>query len=323
MDPIVIASIVAVGGLGILFGVGLALASKKFAVHVDPRIEEVEEALPNANCGACGYPGCSAFAEAVVKGEISPDGCSVGGATVAEKIAEILGVSIEVPRERMIAVTQCQGGVAEAKDRFEYHGIEDCAAAELIDGGHKACTYGCLGLGTCAKACPFDALHMNENKLPVVDEAKCTGCGICVEVCPRDIMKLIPVSQKMYLGCVNPERGKAVQQVCSVGCVGCTVCANPKFVSSGAIKMNGWIPEILDGHAEDLIIAWQKCPTNSFVWRGPLPVGYEKGKKSVKEDADVPWTEPPPAPPPPAPKKKAAPAAQAKQEKKEAGKANA
>jgi len=292
MDPTIVSSIVAVGGLGILFGAGLALASKKFSVEVDPRVEQVAELLPNANCGACGYPGCSAFAEAVVRGDASVDGCSVGGASVAQEIARILGVEVDFSVEKKVAVVQCQGGKAEAKERFEYRGIEDCAAAELVDGGHKACTYGCLGLGTCVRACPFDAMYMNDNGLPVVIEEKCTGCGICVQVCPRGVMALIPVSQKMYLACVSQDKGKAVREVCSVGCVTCGVCTNPKFVPSGGIVMEGNLPKIVNYKVDDLPIAWKRCPTNSYVWRGKVPEGYEDVKKPVKKDAVVPGETP-------------------------------
>ncbi|MBL7074622.1 RnfABCDGE type electron transport complex subunit B [candidate division KSB1 bacterium] len=264
MDPSIYAALISVGVLGFIFGGGLAYASKKFHVEIDPRAERVLDALPGINCGACGYPGCSAFAEGVVNGEAEPSGCTPGGEGVSEIVSAIMGVEV-VTATAPVAVVQCKGGRGEAKQHFQYYGVPDCNAADLVAGGHMACRYGCLGLGSCVRACPFDAMEMNDNDLPVVYDDLCTGCGLCVAACPRNIIALIPREAKVYLGCVSRDRGKKVKDVCSVGCTGCTLCANPKVTPSGAIQMDGYLP-VIDFNVEDnLLVAAYKCPTNSFV----------------------------------------------------------
>ncbi|HUU26678.1 MAG TPA: Fe-S cluster domain-containing protein, partial [archaeon] len=263
MDPVISISIFTLGLLGLLFGGGLAYASKKFAVKTDPRLAMVVDLLPGANCGGCGFPGCTAFAEAVLKGETPVTACNPGGAATAEKIAKLLGVEFD-DITPMIAVVQCQGGKDVSVDRFSYSGIKTCAMAHKISGGHKACAYGCLGFGDCVRVCSFDAIIMREDGLPVVDEQKCTACGACVRACPRDIMKLIPLTQQVYVGCVSQDKGKAVKDVCKLGCIGCSLCA--KVTPSGAIKMNGNLPEI-DPSGTDLVIAVHKCPTKSLIDR--------------------------------------------------------
>jgi electron transport complex protein RnfB len=263
MDPVILISILTLGLLGLFFGGGLAYASKKFAVEKDPRLDMVVELLPGANCGGCGFPGCAAFAEAILKGQAPVTACAPGGKDTAEKIAKFLGVEYDDVTP-MIAVVQCQGSRDLAWDRFVYSGIKSCLIAHQTSGGQKACSYGCLGFGDCVRACPFDAIAMNDQGLPVVDEEKCTGCGSCVRACPRYIMKLIPMTQQVYVGCVSQDKGKAVKDVCKVGCIGCGLCA--KVTPSGAIKMKGNLP-VIDPSGTDLVIAVHKCPTKSLVDR--------------------------------------------------------
>jgi electron transport complex protein RnfB len=260
-------ALIALGGMGLLFAAGLALASKKFAVQEDPRLVRIMGVLAGANCGACGYPGCRAFAEAVIKGQAPISGCTPGGAESTSKIALIMGMEAAgeeyVPR---VAVIRCHGGHKEARQLFRYQGLADCAAAQLAGGGAKACRYGCLGLGTCVRACPFGALSMGDNGLPVVDETRCTACGLCVAACPRNIIELIPRSAQIYLGCVSLDKGKAVKSVCTVGCIGCGICSKPKVTPSGAITMKGNLPVVDYIKAgTDLLVAAAKCPTHSYV----------------------------------------------------------
>ncbi len=269
MDIVILSSILSIGGLGLLFGAGLAFASRKFAVDVDPKIEEIIDTLPGANCGACGYPGCSGYAEAIVKSnaEVAIDLCTPGGPDVTAKVAGIMGVSAGEAKEPEVAVVQCQGDNEKAPKRFHYHGIMDCNAAEIVMQGDKGCVYGCLGMGSCVRACPFDAMVMGDNGLPIVLEDKCTACGVCVTTCPRGIMAIIPRSQKIFIGCVSQDKAKAVKEVCSVGCTGCTLCSRPKVTPSGSIEMQGNLPKILNPVAEDLTNAVEKCPARCFVVR--------------------------------------------------------
>ncbi|GAB4336514.1 MAG: Fe-S cluster domain-containing protein [Calditrichia bacterium] len=270
MNVQVISALITLGGLGLIFGAILAFASKIFHVEKDPRIEKIDEILPGANCGGCGYPGCSNYAEAVVKYSASINLCAPGGEETVLKIAEILGVTAETT-ESKVAVVRCQGAHGVAKDKFIYEGIEDCNAATLVQNGHKACVYGCLGFGSCVSSCPFDAMAMQDNGLPIVFEDKCTACGNCVEACPKGIMELIPRSQKVFLGCVNKDSAKAVRSVCSVGCIGCALCTKPKITPSGKLSMKDNMP-VVPADWDDFATAVEKCPPKSFVVRINEPV---------------------------------------------------
>jgi NADPH-dependent glutamate synthase beta subunit-like oxidoreductase/NAD-dependent dihydropyrimidine dehydrogenase PreA subunit len=204
------------GGLGLVVGIGLALASKIFYVYVDPKIVSVEEVLPGANCGGCGMPGCSANAEAIVAGKASPNSCVAAGDEVALAIAAILGVSVEA-KEPDIALPGCTYGVADADVKYTYDGLNDCRAAALLSGGMKVCNIGCLGLGTCAAACPFDAIVMGPKGLPVVDEIKCTGCGTCERICPKHIITLSSVTRRILKEYTTEECTTPCQRACPAG----------------------------------------------------------------------------------------------------------
>lgn len=182
--------------LGLIASIGLAIASRIFYVWEDPKIEEVEDALLGANCGGCGYAGCAAAAAAVVESKAGADICVAGGPDIAVKVAEVMGVKVEI-KEPQIANSSCRYNIEDADTKYIYSGVNDCRAAMLFAGGTKVCTIGCLALGTCVRACPFGALSMSDYGLPIIDPKKCRACGVCVGVCPKNIIKLTSTSERM------------------------------------------------------------------------------------------------------------------------------
>ncbi|MGA1795292.1 MAG: RnfABCDGE type electron transport complex subunit B [bacterium] len=256
------AAISALGGIAFISAFGLGIASRFFAVEVDPRVKEVEALLPGANCGGCGFPGCSGFAEAVVAGKADVSGCVAGGATVAHEIGRVLGLQVKTG-PKMIACVFCRGGINHASNRFEYSGIEDCRATQLLAGGHKACTYGCLGFGTCVKVCPFSAITMGPEGIPVIDSSKCTGCGKCVAICPRQIIRLVPQSQRFSVLCSSHDKGKRVKEVCAIGCIACQVCV--KKCPVNAIHMEDSLAVIDPAECISCGTCWEKCP-QKIIW---------------------------------------------------------
>ncbi len=211
-----IGGILVMGGLGIAVGLGLALASKIFYVYIDPKVEAVEEALPGANCGGCGYPGCSANAAAIVARASSPSSCVAGGPDVAVEVAGIMGVKVEA-KEPDIARPGCRYGFQDADVKYIYDGVIDCRAAMLLDGGSKICPIGCLGLGTCVMACPFGALSMGPDNLPTVNVELCTGCGTCERVCPKHIITLSSHTRRIQHEYTTDECSAPCQRACPAG----------------------------------------------------------------------------------------------------------
>ena len=208
---------------GLVCGLALSVCAKFFAVKEDPRIGKVASALPGANCGGCGYAGCAAYAAAVVKDGAPTNRCIPGGSTSAKKIAEIMGVSAE-SSEKMTAFVPCSGCEGAAEPRFSYNGPQDCRSAMLFGGkSNKLCTFACIGMGNCVKACQFDAMHI-VNGVAKVDRSACVGCGACADACPKSIISLIPASQKVMPTCSNKDKGAKVMKMCSVGCIGCMKC---------------------------------------------------------------------------------------------------
>ena len=270
----VLVSLLLLGGLGALFGLLLAFAAKKFAVESDPRIDEIERILPGANCGACGYPGCRGAAEAIVEGKAPVTVCPVGKAAVAEKIGAVMGVAAEAAGPRR-AVVLCRGGREDCPDRFTYAGLPDCRAANRLAGGPKACEYGCLGLGTCAAACPFGAIRMNERGLPEIGP-ECTGCGLCVRACPRGIIPLVPADRPVtVIACRNRQRGAEVRKICRVGCLGCGLCA--RNCPEKAITVTENLAVIDPERCTGCGLCLERCPV--LKGRG------EKGEKREKGEA--------------------------------------
>lgn len=221
MNEILIA-VLALSGMGLLLGALLAIASIYFKVDVDERIPMIVEALPGANCGGCGFAGCDAFANAVVHADAPLNGCTVGGNETSRKIADILGRKV-VETQKMVAMVMCKGETGVVRAKYQYYGIEDCIAADMLAGGPNACSHGCIGYGTCANICPFDAIEMI-NGIVLINKEKCTACGKCTHICPKSIIHLVPYESKVWVTCSSTDKGAEIKNKCDVGCIACKLC---------------------------------------------------------------------------------------------------
>ena len=253
----ILSSVLVLGALGLIFGMVLAYASKKFAVEVDERVEAILEILPGANCGGCGFPGCTGLANAIVEGYADLNSCPVGGSDCASKIGEIMGISSE-SEERQVAKILCKGNCQSAKNKYEYEGIQDCKSASMLNSGPKDCRFGCLGLGTCKEYCKFDAISIIDG-LAIIDEEKCVMCGKCIEVCPKSIIGRKPASKKVVVECSSKDFGKTVKEKCSAGCIGCGLCQ--KSCLFGAIEFENKIAKINYKKCVECMECVRKCPT--------------------------------------------------------------
>lgn len=262
--------VVALGALGLVLGLGLAIAAKVFAVKTDPTVEKVRELLPGANCGGCGFPGCDGFAKALAAGEAKPAACVVVSADNLKAIGEALGVEAEAG-EKKVARVMCSGGSENCVPKYVYTGLHDCRAAAALAGGPQSCRYGCVGLLTCAKSCPFGAIHLNDKGVAEIDEDKCTGCATCVAVCPKNSIAIIPKKQEVYVRCHAPEKGKAITVACKAGCIACGICA--KKCPQGAITMVDNLP----------VIDYDKC-TECGVCVAACPRKVIAGTPAAKEE---------------------------------------
>jgi Na+-translocating ferredoxin:NAD+ oxidoreductase RNF subunit RnfB len=251
-------------GLGLFFGIGLAVAHRLLKVEEDPRLEIVEEMLPGSNCGACGEAGCRAFAEKLLAGAVAPSKCSVSNEEAIEDIAAMLGVDAG-QAEKRVARLHCAGGLAQAQQIAEYEGYGSCRAAHLVGGGGKGCSWGCLGLADCMHACDFDPIHMNHDRLPVVSVDACTACGDCVEACPRDLFDILPASQHLIVQCKAPLAAEEARAICRVACDACGRCAQD--AAPGLIRMENNLPVIdysAGGPADPA--ATERYPTGAIRW---------------------------------------------------------
>jgi Na+-translocating ferredoxin:NAD+ oxidoreductase RNF subunit RnfB len=248
--------------MGAVAGLGLGFAAKKFAVSVDARLVELMDALPGINCGACGYAGCRPCAEAINVGEVGVNACPVGGDETVISLATIMGVEA-VAAVKQVARIYCTGGVEEARRSFDYHGLDDCNAAVLVSGGGKACVFGCLGLGSCVTACPYDAMYMNSNGIPVVIDDKCTGCTLCAPACPKDLIEMLPVTSDIQILCKSTHKGSEVKKVCTVGCIACDICV--KLCPYEAIEVNGFLAEIDHNLCTNCGLCVAKCPDDTIL----------------------------------------------------------
>lgn len=277
-------ALIAVGLMAALTGVlasVVVVANRWLAVAEDPRIGLVEQMLPHTNCGACGYPGCQAFAEALVHGETLPGKCSVSTPEEHQRIANFLGVGVGA-EEKRVARLACAGGSNVARNRAHYEGVNTCAAAALVAGGGKGCFWGCLGLADCYEACDFDAIEMDSHHLPRVDEDRCTACGDCVEACPKDLFSLHPVSHRLWVACSSLAQGDAVLEDCEVACTACGRCA---MDAPNQIEMQNGLPVIDYGAGPCTRHPTQRCPTGAIVWIDPErgPVKGEAAREVVRQ----------------------------------------
>jgi Na+-translocating ferredoxin:NAD+ oxidoreductase RNF subunit RnfB len=280
---VVLTAVACLGGLTFVLASLLVLANRTLHVEEDPRIDAVEEMLPHANCGACGFPGCRPFAEALVGGEALPGKCTVGSEQERASIAAFLGVDVGL-EEKVVARLACAGGSNVGRSRARYEGLESCGAATQVAGGGKACFWGCLGLADCERACDFDAIRMDAHALPVVDEEKCTACGDCVDACPKDLFSLHPVGHRLWVACRSLEVGDDLVEDCQVACTACGRCA---MDAPGVVRMQDNLPVVDYESGRQDRAAIERCPTGAIVWLDPTsgPVKGAAARKIVRKQA--------------------------------------
>lgn len=253
---------VALALLGLLIGIMLVNVGKKFAVEVDEREAAVRDCLPGNNCGGCGYAGCSGLAAAIAAGKAPVNACPVGGSSVGERVAEIMGVEAEATVKR-VAFVACQGDCEKAGRDYDYSGAEDCRMMSFVPGGGpKSCNSGCLGYGSCVKECPFDAIHV-VNGVAVVDREACRACGRCVAVCPRQLISLVPYEAKLAVACSSTDKGPVTMKACSAGCIGCGICV--KNCPAGAISVTDFHAVINQEKCTGCGTCQEKCPKKAIV----------------------------------------------------------
>ncbi len=256
MGEIIIATAV-LGVTALIIGILLGVAGEKLQVEVDEKELKVRELLPGNNCGGCGYPGCDGLATAIASGSAKVNSCPVGGINVANKISEVMGVKLE-EKEKQVAFVKCGGTCEKSKKKYNYYGIQDCRKAVIAPGGgDKACSYGCLGYGSCVNECLFDAIHIVDG-IAVVDKEKCVACGKCVSTCPNNIIELIPDTAEYRVQCISNDKGKDVKMVCDAGCIGCKLCT--KVCASNAITVENNLAKIDYNKCINCGKCADKCP---------------------------------------------------------------
>lgn len=269
-----IAAILSLGGIGLFSAVTLGIAAKRFAVEVDPRELAILESLPGVNCGACGFAGCAGYARALAAGDVPPDRCPPGGADVVVRLAHLLGVTATAS-EPQVAVVCCQGDNRLAAAKYSYHGLPDCNAAQRLADGPKLCPGGCVGLGSCQRACPFGAIEMTEDGLAVISRELCTGCRKCVTACPRQVIRMTPRSATVHVLCNSHDAGAVVRKYCQIGCIACQICV--KAVPE-AYRVTDRLAVVVYGQETEAALAVAKCPTHCI---RDFTNGYPEGSRLV------------------------------------------
>jgi len=250
------------GLLGTAFAILLSVCYRFLAVKGDPKLEMFMSILPGANCGACGFAGCLGFAETLVKGGAEPTGCVAGGPSVAAKLAEAMGIAVEA-KEVTVAFVACRAGRKVAKMKYAFAGVNNCQAASLLFGGDKLCDYGCIGLGSCVRVCPFDAIHITQEGLALVDRDKCRACQKCVKACPRKLISMVPKSQTVLVACRNLDKGRKAKEVCAIACIACRLCE--KNCPSDAIKVVNNLAVMDYAKCTRCGICIAKCPQKCII----------------------------------------------------------
>lgn len=257
----IIIAVSVVGGVGLFIGIFLSVAGNYFRVETNPLVDEIIDALPGNNCGGCGYAGCNALAEAIASGDAPVSGCPVGGESVAQNIAGIMGVEADAG-EKKIAHVKCKGTCDLTFSNYNYEGVKDCRMASFVPaGGPKSCDFGCMGFGTCMDVCEFDAINIVDG-IAVIDKDKCRACGKCIDVCPKHLIELIPYKAKYVVECMNRDKGPLVMKVCKAGCIGCSLCA--KECPKEAVEVTDSLAHIDQDKCVGCGLCAKKCPKNAI-----------------------------------------------------------
>jgi Na+-translocating ferredoxin:NAD+ oxidoreductase RNF subunit RnfB len=263
----IVTAFLALGAMGVAFAVFLAASYRLLAVKGDPKLELFMSILPGSNCGACGHAGCLGYAETLVKEGAEPAGCLAGGPAVAARLAAAMGISVEAQQE-LVAFVACRAGRGIAKMKYDYAGVDNCRAASLLFGGDKSCDYGCIGLGTCVRVCPFDAITVTGEGLAVVNSEKCRACRKCIKACPKHVISMVPKNQNVLVACKNLDKGRKAKELCSMACIACHICE--KNCPSQAITVVDNLAVIDYAKCTRCGICVEKCPQKSIIL---LPAG--------------------------------------------------
>ena len=258
--------------MGIIFGLVLTIAAKKFEIKTDPNLDAIKNLLPGANCGACGFPGCSSLAEAIFTKDIPASKCLVAKNDAITAINDILGKKADIIIAKF-PYLKCQHAPAKAEKTYKYNGLSDCSLVLTLFKGNRICKYSCFGMGSCVKACPFQAISIAENGFPQIDVNLCTGCGICVEACPQSILELSSENQTSHIKCNNLDRGKQALDVCETSCVSCGICIKKcpeEAISMKTYKNSGTLPKIDETKCTQCNICIQVCPRKCITYNAPI-----------------------------------------------------